>query len=59
MTQKETIEFLSKNGMDMSDVSYNQINDIMAFADKIADYYVKQFLLTICECDKERKEREK
>lgn len=59
MTQKETIEFLSKNGMDMSDFSYNQINDIMAFADKIADYYVKKFLLTICEFNKEGKEREK
>lgn len=51
MTQTETIKFLKENGMDVENMSYNQINDIMAISNKIAEEAIKEFLLILCKCD--------
>ena len=48
MTQEETIKFLSKHGMDVDNMSYNEINCIISIADKIAEESFKECLLTFC-----------
>ena len=52
VTQVETINFLKENGMNVENMSYNQINDIMSISDKIAEEAIKEFLLILCKCDR-------
>lgn len=51
VTQVETIIFLKENGMNVENMSYNQINDIMAISNQIAEEAIKEFLLVLCKCD--------
>ena len=48
MTQEEIIKFLKENEIDVSQMSYNLINDIKVIADKIAEECVKNCLLIMC-----------
>lgn len=48
MTQQETIKFLSKHGMDVDNMSFNEINCIISIADKVAEESFKECLLTFC-----------
>lgn len=48
MTQHETIKFLSKHGMDVDNMSFNEINCIISIADKVAEESFKECLLTFC-----------
>ena len=48
MTQEETIKFLSKHGMDVDNMSFNEINCIISIADKVAEESFKECLLTFC-----------
>lgn len=51
MTQEEAIKFLSKHGMDVDNMSYNEINCIISIADKVAEESFKECLLTFCTSD--------
>ena len=51
MTQVETIKFLSEHGMDIENMSYNEVNLIMDVANKVAEESYKDCLLAFCECD--------
>lgn len=55
MTQKATIKFLSEHGMDVENMSYNEVNAIMEIANKIAEESFKECLLTFCEASIQRK----
>ena len=55
MTQEKTIKFLSKHGMDVENMSYNEVNLIMSVADKVAEKSFKECLLTFCECSQSTK----
>ena len=48
MTQEEAIKFLSKHGMDIDNMSYNEINCIISIANKVAEESFKECLLTFC-----------
>lgn len=48
MTQHETIKFLRKHGMDVDNMSFNEINCIISIADKVAEESFKECLLTFC-----------
>ena len=49
MTQTETIKFLREHGMDVDNMSYNEVNLIMDVANKFAEESFKECLLTFCE----------
>lgn len=51
MTQEETIKFLSEHGMDVENMSYNEINCIISIADKVAEESFKKCLLAFCKSD--------
>lgn len=51
MTQEATIKFLREHGMDVENMSYNEINCIISIADKVAEESFKECLLTFCKCD--------
>jgi hypothetical protein len=51
MTQEATIKFLREHGMDVDNMSYNEINCIISIADKVAEESFKECLLTFCKCD--------
>lgn len=51
MTQVETVKFLSKHGMDVENMSYNEVNLIMDVASRVAEESFKECLLTFCECN--------
>lgn len=55
MTQEETIIFLKENGMDIENMSYNEVNLIMDVANKVAEESYKECLLTFCEASIQRK----
>lgn len=55
MTQQETIIFLREHGMDVENMSFNEVNAIMEVANKVAEESFKECLLTFCECDKSMK----
>ena len=55
MTQLETIKFLSQHGMDVDNMSFNEVNLIMDVANKVAEESFKECLLIFCECDKSMK----
>lgn len=48
MTQEATIKFLREHGMNVDNMSYNEINCIISIADKIAEESFKECLLTFC-----------
>ena len=58
MTQEETISFLRTHGMDVENMSYNQVNSIMNIANKVAEDAFKECLLIFCKCIKEEDEEE-
>lgn len=51
MTQEATIKFLREHGMDVDNMSYNEINCIISIADKVAEESFKECLLTFCNCN--------
>lgn len=51
MTQEATIKFLREHGMDVDNMSYNEINCIISIADKVAEESFKECLLTFCKSD--------
>lgn len=51
MTQEATINFLKEHGMDVDNMSYNEIHCIISIADKVAEESFKECLLTFCKCD--------
>ena len=51
MTQLETIKFLSQHGMDVDNMSFNEVNLIMDVANKVAEESFKECLLTFCKKD--------
>lgn len=51
MTQAETIKFLREHGMDVDNMSYNQVNLIMDVANEAAKESFKECLLTFCGCN--------
>lgn len=53
MTQEATIKFLREHGMDVENMSYNEINCIISIADKVAEESFKECLLTFVEQMKE------
>ena len=55
MTQEETIKFLGKHGMDVDNMSFNEVNLIMDIANKVAEETYKECLLTFCEASIQRK----
>ena len=55
MTQLETIKFLGQHGMDVENMSFNEVNDIMEVANKVAEERFKECLLTFCEANIQRK----
>lgn len=55
MTQQETIVFLREHGMDVENMSYNEVNLIMDVANKVAEESFKECLLTFCEANIQRK----
>ena len=48
MTQLETIKFLSQHGMDVDNMSFNEVNLIIDVANKVAEESYKECLLTFC-----------
>lgn len=55
MTQLETIKFLGQHGMDVDNMSFNEVNVIMEVANKVAEESFKECLLTFCEANIQRK----
>lgn len=53
MTQAETIKFLSEHGMNVENMSYNEINDIISIAEKVAEESFKECLLSFIKLIKE------
>lgn len=51
MNQEATIRFLKEHGMDVDNMSYNEINCIISIADKVAEESFKECLLTFCNSD--------
>lgn len=48
MTQEATIKILREHGMDVENMSYNEVNYIISIADKVAEESFKECLLTFC-----------
>lgn len=48
MTQEETIMFLKRNGMNVENMSYNEVNFLISVANKTAEESYKECLLTFC-----------
>lgn len=48
MSQDASLKFLQKNGVDVTHLNYNLVNDLIAIADKIAEEEFKRVLLVLC-----------
>ena len=51
MSQDATLKFLMQNGVEVTHMSYNLLNDIIAVADRMAEKEFKNILLTLCEAN--------
>ena len=51
MSQDATLKFLLQNGVEVTHMSYNLLNDIIAVADRMAEKEFKRILLTLCEAN--------
>ena len=49
MSQSDCIKFLCENKIDVTNMSYNLLNDIMAVAKRMAEKEFKEILLVLCE----------
>lgn len=51
MSQNEALKFLTQNGVNVTHMTYNFLNDLIAIANKIAEEDFKKYLLTLCEAN--------
>lgn len=51
MTQEATIRILRENGIDVGNMSYNLLNDIIAVAEREAEKCFKDTVILLCEAN--------
>lgn len=51
MSQESALKFLQLNGVDVTHMTYNLANDIIAVARRCAEEDFKRYLLVLCEAN--------